>query len=193
MSYLLSWSIYLWDLLEGVCVKKNALQAEVSTWIWYEQLFTQRRTFKEKMSPLRIKRTRRAKVSAGIYYRKLFAKKENLQYNETIEISRWSLDRNHPNGLWFIYRGPLKIQTCYIKRRGGNTRLSKEIIFLIHGVLKTTLQEGILVKPRTLSRTYERGKRKRPYTRFSICHFEWFSVFLCRVIQNTQKPFRKKN
>lgn len=143
MSYLLSWSIYLWDQLEGVCVEKNAPQEEVSTWIWYQQLFTQRRTFKKKMSPLQIDRTRHTKVSAGIYYRQLFAKKENLQYKEMIEISRWSLDRSHPYGLWFIYWDPPKIQTSYIKRTG---------------VLKTALQEGILVKPRTLSRTYQRGK-----------------------------------
>lgn len=143
MSYLLSWSIYLWDQLEGVCVEKNAPQEEVSTWIWYQQLFTQRRTFKKKMSPLQIERTRHTKVSAGIYYRQLFAKKENLQYKEMIEISRWSLDRSHPYGLWFIYWDPPKIQTSYIKRTG---------------VLKTALQEGILVKPRTLSRTYQRGK-----------------------------------
>ena len=190
MSYLLSWSIYLWDQLEGVCVEKNAPQEEVSTWIWYQQLFTQRRTFKKKMSPLQIERTRHAKVSAGIYYRQLFAKKENLQYKEMIEISRWSLDRSHPYGLWFIYWDPTKIQTSYIKRTGGNTRLSKEILFLIRGVLKTALQEGILVKPRTLSRTYQRGKK--PSTRFSICVS---NDFLCqkRVLQNTQKPFRKKN
>lgn len=143
MSYLLSWSIYLWDQLEGVCVEKNAPQEEFSTWIWYQQLFTQRRTFKKKMSPLQIERTRHTKVSAGIYYRQLFAKKENLQYKEMIEISRWSLDRSHPYGLWFIYWDPPKIQTSYIKRTG---------------VLKTALQEGILVKPRTLSRTYQRGK-----------------------------------
>ena len=135
MSYLLSWSIYLWDQLEGVCVEKNAPQEEVSTWIWYQQLFTQRRTFKKKMSPLQIERTRHAKVSAGIYYRQLFAKKENLQYKEMIEISRWSLDRSHPYGLWFIYWDPPKIQTSYIKRTGGNTRL-----FLIRGELKTALQ-----------------------------------------------------
>ena len=162
MSYLLSWSIYLWDQLEGVCVEKNAPQEEVSTWIWYQQLFTQRRTFKKKMSPLQIERTRHAKVSAGIYYRQLFAKKENLQYKEMIEITRWSLDRSHPYGLWFIYWDPPKIQTSYIRRTGGNTRLSKEILFLIRGVLKTALQEGILVKPRTLSRTYQRGKNP-PY------------------------------
>lgn len=168
MSYLLSWSIYLWDLLEGVCVEKNALQAEVSTWIWYEQLFTQRRTFKGKMLPLRIKRTRRAKVSAGIYYRKLFAKKENLQYNETIEISRWSLDRNHPNGLWFIYWGPLKIQTSYIKRRGGNTRLSNEVLFLIHGVLKTTLQEDL-------------WKGKEEKTLHTIFHLSFRMIFIVSV------------
>ena len=158
MSYLLSWSIYLWDLQEGVCVEKNALQAEVITWIWYQQLFPQMRTFKKKMSPLQIERTCHAKVSAGIYYRQLFAKKENLQYKEMIEISRWSLDRSHPYGLWFIYWDPPKIQTSYIRRKGGNTRLSKEILFLIHGVHKTALQEGILVKPRTLSRTYQGGK-----------------------------------
>lgn len=110
------------------------------------------------MSPLQIERTRHAKVSAGIYYRQLFAKKENLQYKEMIEISRWSLDRSHPYGLWFIYWDPPKIQTSYIKRTGGNTRLSKEILFLIRGVLKTALQGGILVKPRTLLRTYQRGK-----------------------------------
>ena len=95
------------------------------------------------MSQLQIERTRHTKVSAGIYYRQLFAKKENLQYKEMIEISRWSLDRSHPYGLWFIYWDPPKIQTSYIKRTG---------------VLKTALQEGILVKPRTLSRTYQRGK-----------------------------------
>ena len=189
MSYLLSWSIYLWDQLEGVCVEKNAPQEEVSTWIWYQQLFTQRRTFKKKMSPLQIERMRHTKVSAGIYYRQLFAKKENLQYKEMIEISRWSLDRSHPYGLWFIYWDPPKIQTSYIRRTGGNTRLSKEILFLIRGVLKTALQEGILVKPRTLSRTYQRGKNP---PRFSICVS---NDFLCqkRVLQNTQKPFRKKN
>ena len=49
------------------------------------------------------KNARRAKVSAWIYYRQLFAKKENLQYKEMIEISRWRLDRSHPYGLWFIY------------------------------------------------------------------------------------------
>ena len=69
------------------------------------------------MSPLQIERTRHAKVSAGIYYRQLFAKKENLQYKEMIEISRWSLDRSHPYGLWFIYWDPPKIQTSYIKER----------------------------------------------------------------------------
>ena len=104
------------------------------------------------------KNARRAKVSAWIYYRQLFAKKEILQYKEMIEISRWRLDRSHPYGLWFIYWDPPKIQTSYIKRTGGNTKLSKEILFLIRGVLKTALQEGILVKPRTLSRTYQRGK-----------------------------------
>ena len=175
MSYLLSWSIYLWDLLEGVCVKKNAPQEEVSTWIWYQQLFTQS--------------ARRAKVSAWIYYRQLFAKKENLQYKEMIEISRWRLDRSHPYGLWFIYWDPPKIQTSDI-RRGGNTKLSKEILFLIHGVLETSLQEGILVKPRTLSRTYQRGK-KLPHDFPSVV----FDDFLCqnRVLQNTRKPVRKKN
>ena len=174
MSYLLSWSIYLWDLLEGVCVKKNAPQEEVSTWIWYQQLFTQS--------------ARRAKVSAWIYYRQLFAKKENLQYKEMIEISRWRLDRSHPYGLWFIYWDPPKIQTSDI-RRGGNTKLSKEILFLIHGVLETSLQEGILVKPRTLSRTYQRGK-KLPHDFPSVV----FDDFLCqnRVLQNTRKPVRKK-
>ena len=176
MSYLLSWSIYLWDLLEGVCVKKNAPQEEVSTWIWYQQLFTQS--------------ARRAKVSAWIYYRQLFAKKENLQYKEMIEISRWRLDRSHPYGLWFIYWDPPKIQTSYIKRTGGNTRLSKEILFLIRGVLKTALQGGILVKPRTLSRTYQRGKNL-PHDFPSVV----FDDFLCqnRVLQTTRKPVRKKN
>lgn len=146
------------------------------------------------MSPLRIERTCRVKVRAGIYYRQLLAKKENLQYKEMIEISRWSLDRSHPYGLWFIYWDPPKIQRSNIKRRGRNTRLSNEILFLIHGVLKTALQEGTLLKPRTLSRTYERGKGKKPSTRFSICRFQWFSVFLCqnRVLQNTRKPFGKK-
>ena len=119
------------------------------------------------------KNARRAKVSAWIYYRQLFAKKEILQYKEMIEISRWRLDRSHPYGLWFIYWDPPKIQTSYIRRKGGNTRLSKEILFLIHGVLETALQEGILVKPRTLSRT---SKGEKPSTRFSICRFRWFSV-----------------
>lgn len=142
------------------------------------------------MSPLRIERTCRVKVRAGIYYRQLLAKKENLQYKEMIEISRWSLDRSHPYGLWFIYWDPPKIQKSNIKRRGRNTRLSNEILLLIHGVLKTALQEGTLLKPRT----YERGKGKKPSTRFSICRFQWFSVFLCqnRVLQNIQKPFGKK-
>ena len=109
------------------------------------------------------------------------------------EISRWSLDRSRPYGLWFIYSDPPKIQRSKIKRRGGNTRLSNQILLLIHGILKTALQEGILLKPRTLSRTYERGKGKNlPW--FSIRRFQWFSVFLCqnRVLQNTQKPFGKK-
>ena len=106
-----------------------------------------------------------------------------------IEISRWRLDRSHPYGLWFIYWDPPKIQTSYIRRR-GNTRLSKEILFLIHGVLETALQEGILVKPRTLSRTYQRGKNL-PHDFPSVV----FGDFLCqnRVLQNTWKPVRKKN
>ena len=135
------------------------------------------------------KNARRAKVSAWIYYRQLFAKKENLQYKEMIEISRWRLDRSHPYGLWFSYWDPPKIQTSDI-RRGGNTKLSKEILFLIHGVLETSLQEGILVKPRTLSRTYQRGKNL-PHDFPSVV----FDDFLCqnRVLQNTRKPVRKKN
>ena len=134
------------------------------------------------------KNARRAKVSALVYYRQLFAKKKNLQYEEMIEISRWGLDTSH--FLWFVYWDPPKIQTSYIKRRGGNTRLSKEILFLIRGVLKTALQEGILVKPRTLSRTYQRGKNL-PHDFPSVV----FDDFLCqnRVLQNTRKPVRKKN
>ena len=135
------------------------------------------------------KNARLAKVSAWIYYRQLFAKKENLQYKEMIEISRWRLDRSHPYGLWFISWDPPKIQTSDIRRRGGNTRLSKEILFLIHGVLETSLQEGILVKPRTLSRTYQRGKNLPHDFPFVV-----FDDFLCqnRVLQNTRKPVRKK-
>ena len=47
---------------------------------------------------------------------------------------------------------------------------TKFLSFLVHEVLKTALQEDILVKPRTLSRTYQRGKK--PPTRFSICRFQ---------------------
>lgn len=132
------------------------------------------------MSPLRIERTCRVKVRAGIYYRQLLAKKENLQYKEMIEISRWSLDRSHPYGLWFIYWDPPKIQRSNIKRRGRNTRLSNEILFLIHGVLKTALQEGTLLKPRTLSRTYKRGKNP-PHDFPSVVSND-FQCFCARIV-----------
>lgn len=178
MSYLLSWSIYLWDLLEGVCVEKNALKAEVSYWTWYQQLFTQRRTLKEKMSPLRIERTRRVKVSAGMYYRQLFAKKENLQYKEMIEISRWSLDRGHPYGLWFIYWDPPKIQTSYTKRTGGNTRLSNEILkFLSPWSTQNCFTRGHISETSNTVTNLSKGKKK-PHT---IFHLSFPMIFCGRI------------
>ena len=174
MSYLLSWSIYLRDQLESVCVEKNAPQEEVSTWIWYQQLFTQRRTFKKKMSPLQIERTRQTKVSAGIYYRQLFAKKENLQYKEMIQISRWSLDRSHPYGLWFIYWDPPQ----------NSDKLHKK-----NGSTQNRFTRGHISE--TSNTVANISKGKKPSTRFSICVS---NDFLCqkRVLQNTREPFRKK-
>ena len=173
MSYLLSWSIYLWDLLEGVCVEKNALQAEVITWIWYQQLFTQMRTFKKKMSPLQIERTCHAKVSAGIYYRQLFAKKENLQYKEMIEISRWSLDRSHPYGLWFIYWDPPKFRQVNYIKKGRKYEAFERNSFLNSWSTQNCFTRGHIGETSNTVANLSRGKK--PSTRFFIRRFQWFS------------------
>ena len=66
---------------------------------------------------------------------------------------------------------------------------TKFLSFLVHEVLKTALQEDILVKPRTLSRTYQRGK-KTPHDFPSVVSNDFLRQN--RVLQNTQKPVRKK-
>jgi len=120
------------------------------------------------------KNARRAKVSAWIYYRQLFAKKKNLQYKEMIEISRWSLDRSHPYGLWFVCWDPPKIHASYIKRRGGNTRLSNEISFLNPWSTQNCFTRGRIGE--TSNTVANLSKGKKPSTRFSIRRFQWFSV-----------------
>ena len=141
------------------------------------------------MSPLQIERTCHAKVSAGIYYRQLFAKKENLQYKEMMEISLWSLDRSHPYGLWFIYWDPHQNSDKLHKKNGRKYEAFERNSFLNPWSTQNCFTRGHISE--TSNTVANLSKGKKPSTRFSICVS---NDFLCqkRVLQNTQKPFRKK-
>lgn len=139
------------------------------------------------MSPLQIERTRHAKVSAGIYYRQLFAKKENLQYKEMIEISRWSLDRSHPYGLWFIYWDPHQNSDKLHKKNGRKYEAFERNSFLNPWRTHNCFTRGHISE--TLNTVANLSKGKKPSTRFSICVSNDFcarNVFF-RILRNLLK------